>query len=267
MHAFFEVINEIWQNRHRMLRVVWYDIKIENRSFYLGTVWKVLTPFIQVGTFWLIFGLGIRGGAPIDGYPFLVWLLAGIIPWFFISRGITSGSTSINSKAGIVFKIKYPISTVPCGAILHCLYEHLILVAILVVVLLFHGVYPSVYWLNLLYYIPFTFLFLVSIAMVTSVIVRLAPDFGRLISSLMQTLFFLTPILWQETYLPPWVLRVFSANPVLYIVMGFRGSLLHQENFFDFPWRIAFFLPMTIVVLIVGCWMQRKYAHRFVDWM
>jgi len=265
--ALFDVLHEAWVNRNRMLRVVRYDIKIENRSFYLGTFWKVLSPLIQIGTFWLIFGLGIRGGSPIDGFPFLVWLLAGMVPWFFINRGITTGSTSINTKSGIIFKIKYPIPTVPIGAILHNLYDHVILLIILTLVLAAHGYYPNLYWLNLIYYISFTFIFLVALAMITSVIVRLAPDFGRLIASLLQMLFFLTPILWQETHLPPWVLRVFSANPIRYIVNGFRNSLLYQRNFFEFPWRIAFFWPVIIGIFAFGCWLQRKFAHRFADWM
>ena len=267
MIALFDVLREAWLNRKRTLRVVRYDIKIENRSFYLGTFWKVLSPLIQIGTFWLIFGLGIRGGSPVDGFPFLLWMLAGIVPWFFISRGITTGSTSINAKAGIIFKIKYPIPTVPIGAVLHSLYDHVILLIIMAITFFAHGYYPTIHWLNLIYYVSFAFVFLVALAMITSVIVRLAPDFGRLIASLLQMLFFLTPILWQETYLPPWIMRVFSANPVRYIVNGFRNSLLYQNNFYEFPWRIAFFWPVTVVVLAVGCWLQRKYSHRFVDWM
>ena len=265
--ALLEVINEIWQNRHRMIRVVIFDIKIENRSLYLGTLWKILTPFFQIATFWLIFGLGIRGGVPIDDFPFFVWLLAGIVPWFFISRGIMSGSSSITRKAGIIFKIKYPISTVPVGEVIHSLYDHLIILIIMTVIFFFYGLYPSIYWLNLIYYIFFTFVFLTAVTMILSVVVRLAPDFERFLGSLLQMMFFLTPILWQETYLPPWVLRIFSANPIRYIVMGFRNSLLYQANFFDFPWRIAFFWPMTIALFIFGCWLQRKFAHRFVDWM
>ena len=265
--ALFEIIKEIWQNRHRMLRVVWFDIKIENRSLYLGTLWQILAPFFQVGTFWLIFGLGIRGGAPVDGFPFIIWLLSGLIPWFFINRGVMAGSSSIVNKAAIIFKIKYPIATVPVGEVICCLYDHIILLGIMFAIFLIHGVYPSLYWLNLIYYISFTFVLLTAVTMILSVVIRLAPDFERLLGTLMQMLFFLTPILWEETYLPPWVQRIFSANPIRYIVMGFRGSLLYQENFFDFPWRIAFFWPMVIVLLIFGCWLQKKFASRFVDWM
>jgi len=262
-----EVLTEIWQNRVRMLRIAIFDIKIENRNFYLGTFWKILSPLIQIGTFWFVFGIGIRGGAPIDGFPFLIWLLAGLVPWIFISRGITTGAMSISSRAGMIFKIKYPVSTVPVGAIIICLYDNIVMFGILVVVYLFHGITPNLYWFNLLYYVAFSFIFLVALAMVFSVIVQLAKDFGRLITSLLQLLFFITPILWQETNIPTWARLFFVLNPVRYIVTGFRYSLLHGQNFFQRPQLIMFFWGVTIVIFLVGCYLQRKYSTRFVDWM
>jgi len=266
MNSIIHVINEIWTNRKRMLRIVRYDIKIESRSAYLGSLWEFIVPLIQIGTFWLVFGIGIRGGEPINGTPFILWLLAGLVPWFFFNRGITGGSSSIVDKAGVIFKIKYPISTVPIGAVLRCLYTHVIFIGILLIIFLFYGMRPEIYWLSLVYYILFTTFFLSALAMVSSVIVRLATDFKPLIASLMQILFFLTPIVWHENYLPNWVLRIFSANPVRYVVMGFRGSLLEQNHFFEFPWRIAFFWSVTFVLFIFGCWLQKKFSHRFVDW-
>jgi len=263
----YDVIREVWQNRARMMRIVLFDIKIENRNFYLGTFWKILSPLIQLGTFWLVFGIGIRGGAPVDGHPFLVWMLAGLVPWFFINRGITLGAMSISGKAGMLFKIKYPISSVPVGTIALCLYDSAIMMGIMVVIYLFHGILPSIYWLNLIYYYFFAFIFLSSLALTTSVIVQLAKDFGRLISSLLQLLFFLTPILWVEGNIPSWARPLFVANPVRYVVTGFRYSMLYKSNFFERPLLMAFFWSMIVCILFLGCFLQRKYATRLVDWM
>ena len=261
------ITNEVWSNRARMTRVVSYDIKIENRNLYLGTLWKLLTPLIQIGTFWLVFGLGIRGGAPVNDHSFLVWMLAGIIPWFFISRSISTGASSIRAKSSLIFKIKYPISTVPVGSVMISLYDHFIMLGIMIVIFLSHGIYPNLYWLNLLYYVFFAFAFLVSLSMVLSVVVMLAQDLGNLINSLLQMLFFLNPILWMDDALPVWIRRILSANPARYIVLGFRDSILHQVNFYVHTHRILFFWTMTVSLFVLGCYMQKKYASRFVDWM
>lgn len=263
----YDVLREIWQNRIRMIRIVFFDIKIENRNFYLGTLWKIISPLIQLGTFWFVFGIGIRGGEPVDGYPFLIWMMAGLIPWFFISRGISLGAMSISSKAAMIFKIKYPIATVPVGTILMCLYDSIIMIGIMTLIFLFHGIFPTLYWFNLIYYLIFTFVFLSALALVTSVIVQLAKDFGRLITSLLQLLFFLTPILWQERNIPSWARPIFVINPVRYIVNGHRYALLYETNFYERPLLIMFFWGMAFSILIIGCFLQKKYATRFVDWM
>ena len=265
--SLYEVTSEIWQNRMRMLRIVWFDIKIENRNLYLGTLWKILAPLIQLGIFWVVFGIGIRAGAPVDGFPFLVWLLAGLVPWFFISRGIIMGAMSISGKAYMIFKIKYPVSTVPVGAIIISLYDNLIMLVIMAIIFVFNGILPSLFWFNLVYYNVYIFIFLSSLALMTSVLVQLAKDFGRLISSLLQLLFFLTPILWQEGNLPRWARPLFVLNPVRYVVNGYRYALLYQVNFWERPLLLAFFWGMVLLMLLIGCWLQRKYATRFVDWM
>ena len=267
IQALREVLSEIWQNRTRMIRIVWYDIKIENRSLYLGTLWKIITPLIQLGTFWFVFGIGIRGGAPINGFPFLIWLLAGLVPWFFVSRGIAAGAMSISGKASMIFKIKYPVTTVPIGSIVISLYDNIVMLAIMTLVFLFYGIFPNMYWLNLIYYNIFIFVFLSSLALVTSVIVQLAKDFGRLITSLLQLLFFLTPIFWQESYVPSWARPFIVINPVRYVVNGYRYALLYQVNFYERPLLIACFWSVIFIILLLGCWLQKKYSTRFVDWM
>lgn len=262
-----EVLSEIWKNRARMLRIAWYDIKIENRSLYLGAFWKILAPLIQLGTFWFVFGIGIRGGEPVDGIPFLVWLLSGLVPWFFINRGILTGAMSISGKASMIFKIKYPTSTVPIGAIVMTVYDNLIMLGIMSIIFAFHGIFPNLHWLNLIYYNIFTFILLSSLALVASVIVQLARDFGRLITSLLQLLFFMTPILWQENNIPDWARPFFILNPVRYVVTGYRHALLYQGNFFERPTLILFFWGIVLAILLIGCWLQKKYSTRFVDWM
>ena len=250
-----------------MLRIVSFDVKIENRDFYLGTAWRVLTPLIRIAVFWLVFGLGIRGGAPVDGFPFLVWLLAGLIPWFFINSAISQGASSIRAKAGLILKVKYPISTVPVASVIKSIYEHGIMLVIMAAVFLVHGIRPSLHWLNLVYYMVFSFVFLVSLTMVFSVLVMLAQDLANLINSLLNMLFFLTPILWTDDGLPGGVRRILALNPVRYIVVGFRDSLLYKSDFFMDIQSILFFWAQALCLLLAGCWMQKKYSRRFIDWM
>ena len=262
-----DVLGEIWQNRTRMLRVAWFDIQIENRKFYLGVLWKVISPLIQLSIFWFVFGIGIRGGAPVGEHPFFIWLLAGMVPWFYFNKGISLGASSINRKQAIIFKIKYPLPTIPVGAIVTCVFDHIIMLVLLIILYFINGIYPTLYWLNLLYYTAFAFIFLCAVSLVLSVVMQLVKDTTRVLESLLRLLFFLTPILWQEYNIPEWARMISSLNPIRYVVVGFRGSLLYGINFFERPLQMAIFWSMTAFILFLGCYLQKKCSKRFVDWM
>ena len=267
----YRVSREIWKNKSRMIRVSSFDKKIENKDSYLGRIWDFLNPLIQMATFWFVFGIGIHGGDPIKvnniEYPYLLWMLCGLIPWFFVNNGIVKGATAVFSKASIVLRTKYPLSTLPMGSIIVGLYDHIIMLGILFVFFLIYGYLPTLFWLNLIYYIIFMILFFSALALITSTLTMLARDFQKLINSLIRLLFYLTPILWNTNKLPSIIQKILNGNPILYIVNGFRDSLLYNVNFFEHPLRIVFFWSFTAILFVIGCHMQHRFKDKFIDLM
>ncbi len=259
------IFREIWQNRMRMIRLSLYDYSLANKDSYLGRLWSILNPLIQIGTYWFVFGIGIRNNKPVGNHPFLPWMLCGLIAWFFFSYSITHGASSIYSKSGTALKLKYPVSTIPMGSILVGFYNHLVVLCILVIMLFFFGYYPNLYWLNLLYYFLYEFVFLTGFAMITSVLTMIARDFQKLLSSLIRLWFYLTPILWNMDNLPNFVQFILRLNPALYIVTGFRDSLIYKNMFFIHTNKILFFWTLNVILIVIGCNLQMKFRNRFID--
>lgn len=259
------VAREIWVNRKRMWRVSKFSYKVLNQDAYLGSFWNVLHPLIQIATYWFVFGIGLRSGRDIDGYPYLIWMLSGLIPWFFMSQCITRGAAAIRKKGIAALKMRYPISTMPLEAVLIALYTHLVMIAILLVTFFFFGYLPSLYWMNLIYYLFYAVVLFTGLGMVTSVLSMLAIDFQKLISSLIRLLFYLTPILWSMERLPVWVQYVLKMNPCLYIVDGFRDSLLYQVPFYLHTYRMVFFWLINLILIVLGSNLQVKYRNQFLD--
>lgn len=259
------VFNEIWINRARMYRISVYEYNLANKDSYLGKLWNIINPLIQIGTYWFVFGIGIRNNAPVDGYPFLIWMLCGLIPWFFISHGVVKGAASIYSKSGTVLKLKYPISTISVGTILVEFYNHMVVLGILVIILLSFGYFPNLYWFNLIYYLGYELVFLISFSFITSVLTMIARDFQKLLSSIMKLWFYLTPILWDMSRLPDWVQFILKLNPVYYIVCGFRDSLIYETAFYRNDKKILFFWSVNIVLIVIGCNLQVKFRDKFID--
>lgn len=259
------ILQEIITNFAMLCRIAKYDYKLLNKDSYLGKLWSLFTPLLQIGTYWLVFGMGIRGGGSVDGHPFLLWMLCGLVPWFFINHSITKGATSIYGKVKTVTKMKFPISTVPIGTIVTGWMEHVMVLAILLVALICHGYFPTFYYLNLIYYMAYNFIFLCSLALITSVFTMLARDFERLLSSIVRLIFYLTPILWSMDRMPEIYQKVLEFNPVLYVVAGFRESILYQVNFWEKPDKIVIFWTLNLILFVIGCDLQYKYRKKFSD--
>ena len=173
------VSRENWHHRKRMFRLAVYDFKLINQDSRLGILWGLLNPLIQIMTYWLVFGLGIRKGSPVSGHSYLIWMLCGLIPWFFISEAILQGAKSVYTKSSTVLRLKYPVSTLPTGSIVTRLFTHLVLVILLTVTVIIYGYKPTFAWLNILYYIIAEFIFLTAFSMVTSVLTMIARDFYK----------------------------------------------------------------------------------------
>lgn len=259
------VIKEIVTNWSMMVRVALFDYKLQNKDSYLGVLWELLNPLIQIGTYWIVFGFGLRQGRDVNGYPYLLWMLSGLIPWFCISAAIIKGGNSIFSKAVTITKLRYPIATVPIGAILTELFGFFFMMIVLEMIFIAYGYFPGWSYLNLIYYILYMFLFLASLALVTSVFTMAARDFQKLLSNLIRLLFYLTPILWDMDKMPTIYQNLISLVPIYYIVRGFRESLLYGVPFYVHRKDMIVSWSIVIVLFIFGCYLQDKFRNRFRD--
>lgn len=259
------IVKEIITNWSMMMRVALFDYRLRNKDSYLGKVWEILTPLIQIGTYWFVFGIGLRQGRDIDGYPYLLWMLSGIIPWFCISGAITKGGNSIFAKSATITKLRYPIATVPIGTILTEMIGFMYTLIILEVVFLFFGYFPNWGYLNLIYYIIYMFAFLASLALVTSVFTMVARDFQKLLSNLIRLLFYLTPILWDMSKMPVVYQKIVSVSPIYYVVKGFRDSMLYNIPFYAHRRDVVVSWSIVIVLFLFGCYLQEKFRNKFRD--
>lgn len=263
------VAKDIWQNRARMFRIAVYDYRMAGKDSYLGRVWNVLSPLIQIAAYWFVFGVGIRGGRDVvygeRTIPYLAWMLCGLMPWLFINGGIVRGAGSVYAKATTALRLRYPISTIPAGSILIELFNHLIMLVILVITMFAYGMWPTLCWLNLIYYIAAAYVMLTALAMLTSTLTMIARDFQLLINSLMRLLFFLTPVLWTMDSLDYRYQKILQLNPCLYIVDGFRDSLLYEVNFWEHPAKLAYFWAVCFILAVIGCNAQKRYKDHFLD--
>ncbi|MBQ9341880.1 MAG: ABC transporter permease [Lachnospiraceae bacterium] len=258
------VVTENISNLYRIFTISRYSIAADIHDSHLGLFWNFANPVIQVLTYWFLFGLVLKRKS-VGDVPYLPWMLAGMAVWFFLSPCITNGCNAIFQKAGVISKMKFPVSILPATVVMQEFFNHLCFMIIAVIGLLIYGFYPSIYWFELLYYMIAAILFAISLALVTSVLNMIARDTRKFILAIMRLLLYLTPILWDIKTLPKSLQFVMKCNPIYYIVTGYRDCFFYHKGILFYEKQLMLFWGTTIVLFAVGSTIMYKFKTRFID--
>lgn len=251
-------------NLYRIFSIIKYERLAKNRESKLGVLWDILSPIIQIGTYWFVFGLGIRGGKPVGDTPYIMWMLGGLIPWFFLSACIKKGTNSILSKVSVLEKMNFPTSILITTSVLNEMISHLIMIGITYVIFFIQGYKPNISNINLVYYLFCATAFSISFGLVFSVLTMLARDIKNIVTSSMRMLFYITPVLWTTDKLPVFIQGIMKLNPLSYIIEGYRTSLFPTLE----PMNTLaglYFWAITICMFMFGCKLIYKYRYKFLD--
>ena len=267
MKAVIEILKEQIKYVNLIFRLASYDIKSKYHEHYLGIAWQFLNPAVRVFVYWFVFGLGIRGGKPVGDTPFFIWLLVGLIPWFFISPSIVQGSNSVYQKVSLVSKMKFPVSILPSITIVGQLFNFLVMLVLLGLIVTFYGVNPGIYLLQLPYYILCVILFLFSLTLLFSTIATIFRDFQVMLQSLIRMLMYVLPIIWDTSKLPVLYQNLLKLNPIYYLITGFRDTFFGHKWFFEDWVYMSYFWITTLLILYIGSQVHIKFRKQFVDYI
>lgn len=214
---------------------------------------------------WFVFDMGLRAGSTADGTPFFLWLICGMVPWLFISNVITSGTNAVIKNTFMVKKVAFRVSILPLVEIGSALIIHCVLTGLLVLALLAYGYTPTLYWLQLPYYLTCSIALLLGLTWLTSAIRVFIKDIGNFVAVLMQIGFWATPIFWSLDMLPARVQKIFLANPAYYIVSGYRDTFLSNVWFWEKQELTFFYLGLTLVCMGIGALVFKRLRPHFGD--
>lgn len=269
MKNVYIVIKEQIDNLGMIIRISKYEERATYQNHYLGLIWQILNPIIQIGIYYLIFGIGLNGGRDVDGTPFFVWLLIGIVVWFFLRGTILSGSTSIVKKITIVSKMKFPLSILPSIAMASQFIPYLIMLGSLIVILIIFQIPVTLYWLQYGYYLVAMIIFLYAVSLLNATITILVRDYHQILQSAMQVLFYLSGVILniKASHFPIWIKNGIELNPLFYIIDGFRDTFLSTRWFWERGTSTLFFWALVALLLLVGAQLHVRFRKKFIDYM
>ncbi|MFV0557231.1 MAG: ABC transporter permease [Enterococcus sp.] len=263
------IIKEQFQHLGMIFRMSRYEDKATYQSHYLGLAWQILNPAIQVGIYYLVFGIGVNGSSQIDGVPFIVWMLIGITVWFYMNSSVLGASNSIHRQVGMVAKMKFPVSVLPTINIVSNLSSYFPMLGIVVIWLLTTGTLPTLYWLQYFYYFFCMFAFLFAFGVLNATITVLVRDYHIFLQSILRLLFYISGPIWDinNRNMPDVLVKIMHLNPFYFIIEGFRDTFLSRQWFWEKPTYNLIFWCITLTLLILGSHLHMKFRARFVDYI
>jgi teichoic acid transport system permease protein len=253
------------KNRNMLFNLIRSDFKNRYLGNHLGIVWAFIQPLVMVAVYWFVFTKGFRAGA-VSNVPFLLWLLAGMVPWFLLNDAIINASNAITSQAFLVKKIVFEVKLLPFVKIGSAILVNLAFWLLLLIVCLAYGYYPNWYWLQLGYFMLCIIALSLSLGLLFSAIMPFWPDIGQIINVIFQVLFWGTPVMWNKTMIIDtqyaWIIKI---NPFAYIVDGFRDTLINKLPFWHYYNQMTYFWIFTFVCYWLGNRTFNKLRPHFAD--
>lgn len=261
---FLGLLIALTNNKQLLFTLVKNDLRTKYLNNFLGILWAFIQPVATVLILWFVFEVGFRA-RPVNDVPFILWLITGLIPWFYFSESMSSTCGAVKENSFLVKKIVFKVSLLPIVKQTSALIIHLFFVSFMLLILVLYGYSPSWQWLQLVYYILCASIFLVGLAWLTSSVVIFFNDLSQLIAMATQFGFWLTPIFWQIDLVPEGLRWLFMLNPVYYIVNGFRETLIQPLWFWEKPLEAAVFWGITLTMLVTGATVFKRLRPHFSD--
>ena len=257
---------EIWEHRELLYFLTWRDMKVRYKQTLLGVLWIVMQPLLMTLIFTVVLGKLAR--VPTGGVPYPLIAFVGLISWMFVSNGIFGCSVSLVANANLITKVYFPRVLVPAsfiGTRLLDLFMSLIILAGFLLVYRFglhSNIQPGWSLAALPLVIILATLFTLSAGVLLAALNVKYRDISMALPVVMQLWMFLSPVVYPLSIVPPQWRRVYSLNPAVGLIEGFRGALLGTGlNRF----AIGVSALTTLVLIFVSVIVFRRVEKNFAD--
>lgn len=267
MNYLVSLCKDIIKKRKLILDLSKSDFKKRFVGSYFGIAWMFLQPLATVLVYFFVFQVGFKNVPPVD-YPYVLWLIPGIVPWFYFSEVLNMGTNCLQEYNYLVKKVVFRVEILPVIKLFSCFMVHGIFVIIMIVVFFCYGVFPKVSWIQIIYYTFASSMLSLAIAYFTSAINVFFKDMAQIIGICLQFGMWMVPIMWAPEMfpsVPDWLPTLLKINPFYYIVAGYRDSMLNGNWLVERPRLGLYFWFVTIALMLVGLKVFKKLRPHFSD--
>ncbi len=262
----FQYFSEMWVQRELLVFLVWKHVKVQFAQTALGVAWLIVRPLLNVIVLTFVFGRLAQ--LPSDGQPYLLFVLAGMLPWAYFSSVTNQGALVLLGNSTLITKIFFPRLFLPFSVAIAGLIDFLVTLVLFILISVF--MYQQMLSFSILeFLVPLVLLlsFTMGACMWMSALAVDFRDVRHVTGYILQMLMFAAPVVWPVALLADrvgeWAISWFAWYPMVGVIEGFRHVLFSREG--SLPWELLGpgFIS-TFVVLVTGFayfrWRERQFA-------
>ena len=262
-----QMLAETLRNRNMLFKLAKNDFKTKYAGSYMGILWAFVQPVVTILLYWFVFQVGLRSTAQGD-VPFVLFLTAGLVPWFYFSDAWNGATSSLLEYSFLVKKVVFDVGILPGIKIISAFFVNAFFTVFMIGLYACYGYYPGLHTLQLIYTLLCITVFSWGLGYLTSSVIVFVRDLGHLMTVLLQVLMWMTPIMWpislvQEHF--PWLVTLLKINPLFYVVQCSRDAMTGDAWFWEHPLWTLYFWVVTVVLFVFGAHVFQKLRAHFAD--
>jgi lipopolysaccharide transport system permease protein len=254
---------DLWTYRELFAILAWRDLAVRYKQTAIGVAWAVIRPTLTMLIFTVMFSRLAK--LPSEGNaPYSVMVLAGMLPWFLFSTILSEASNSLVANSNLIGKVYFPRLIVPSATIAVALVDFAITFVLLLLMMVWYGFLPDWRIAFLPWFVLLGILASLGPALYITALNVKYRDFRYIIPFILQFGLYVSPVGFSSAVVPEKWRMLYSLNPVVGVIDGFRWCLLRGESKFYLP---GFYLSLGVVVvfLLLGTWYFRRTERTFAD--
>ncbi|MEH2411374.1 ABC transporter permease [Nostoc sp.] len=253
---------DIWRYRELFYFLAWRDILVRYKQTAIGIAWALIRPFLTMVVFTIVFGQLAK--LPSQGVPYPILVFSAMLPWQFFANSLSECSNSLIGNANLISKVYFPRLIIPTSAVVVSFVDFLISGMILLGLMAWYNFVPSWRILTLPLFITIAFAASMGAGLWFASLNVKYRDFRYIVPFIVQFGLYISPVGFSSSVVPEKWRLLYSLNPIVGVIDGFRWAILGGESKLYLP---GFLLSLGLVILlfISGIWYFRKVERTFAD--
>jgi lipopolysaccharide transport system permease protein len=251
---------DLWHYRELIYFLAWRDVAVRYKQTAIGIIWALLRPGVTM----LVF-VGFRRLAhfPTSAVPEPLLVFAAVLPWQFFSTALAEASDSLISNANLLTKVYFPRLVIPGAAVVTSLVDFCITLGLLAALMVWYGFMPGWQLVLLPVVVAMSFALSLGLGLFLAALNVEYRDFRYVVPFIVQFGMFISPVAFSTAEVPEQWRTLYSLNPLVGIIDGFRWSLLGGDALP--PGTLWISAVMTVLMMLLGIWYFRRMEHGFAD--